>query len=112
MKAIQLLEGLEFHDKDPYAQPLHVAKDGRALRFTLQPGQSVTKHNAPHSPVFIVVLKGNGIFSGGDNIENLFGPNSLLIFDAGENHAIRALDEELVFLLILHGVPKKYGPTK
>ncbi|MCP4421156.1 MAG: hypothetical protein GY805_31480 [Chloroflexi bacterium] len=103
MKTAQLLEGLEFHDKDPYAQPLHVEKDGRILRFTLLPGQSVREHNAPRSPVYIVVLKGRGMFSGGDGIESLFGPNSLLIFSSGENHAIRALDEELVFVAILHG---------
>ncbi|MCP4415197.1 MAG: hypothetical protein GY805_01150 [Chloroflexi bacterium] len=104
MKTAQLLEGLEFHDKDPYAQPLHVEKDGRALRFTLLPGQSVREHNAPRSPVYIVVVKGHGMFSGGDGIESLFGPNSLLIFNSGENHTIRALDEELVFVAILHGV--------
>jgi hypothetical protein len=27
----------------------------------------------------------------------------LLVFDPGEDHAIRALDGELVFLVILHG---------
>ncbi len=110
MNTAQLLEGLTFNENNPNAQTLHVDKDGRAIRFTLRPGQSVAEHNAPHSPVHIVVLKGHGIFSGGDGTENLYGPNSLLIFDKGENHAIRALDEELVFLLILHGVPKKYGP--
>ncbi len=103
MKTAQLLEELEFHDKDPYAQPLHVEQDGRVLRFTLLPGQSVRAYNAPRSPVYIVVLKGRGMFSGGDGIESLFGPNSLLIFSFGENHAIRTLDEELVFVAILHG---------
>jgi quercetin dioxygenase-like cupin family protein len=106
MKTVQLLEGLEFHDKDPYAQPLHVDKQGRALRFTLRPGQSVQEHNAPQSPVFIVVLKGHGLFSGGDGAEKQFGPNALLIFDPGEDHAIRAMDEELVFVVFLHGAPK------
>ncbi|MCP4369330.1 MAG: hypothetical protein GY797_14625, partial [Deltaproteobacteria bacterium] len=70
MKTVKLLDGLEFHDKDPYAQPLHVDKNGRALRFTLRPGQSVQEHNAPQSPVFIVVLKGHGLFSGGDGEES------------------------------------------
>lgn len=37
MKTIQLLENLEFHDKNPYAEPLHVAKTGRILRFNLRP---------------------------------------------------------------------------
>jgi len=106
MKTVQLLEGLEFHDKDPYAQPLHVDKNGRVLRFTLRPGQRVQEHNAPQSPVFIVVLKGQGLFSGGDGEESQFGPNSLLIFDPGEDHSIRAMDEELVFVAFLRGAPR------
>jgi hypothetical protein len=38
----------------------------------------------------VVVLQGKGIFSGGDGIEHTFGPNTLLVFDPGENHSIRA----------------------
>jgi quercetin dioxygenase-like cupin family protein len=103
MKAMSLLERLEFHDRDPYAEPLHIDKVGRALRFTLRPGQKVKEHNAPESPTYIVVLKGNGLFAGQDNNEQSFGPNALIIFDPGENHSIRALDEELVFVAFLHG---------
>lgn len=105
MKSIQLLENLEFHDKNPYAQPLFVDPSSRVLRFHLKPGQSVREHQAPHSPVYIIVLKGHGMFAGGDGPEEHFGPNSLLIFNAGENHSMRALDEELVCLVILHGAP-------
>jgi len=106
MKVTQLLDNLEFREKNPYAEPLYVEQDGRVLRFTLRPGQQVREHNAPHSPVYIVVIKGIGLFSGGDGIESQYGPNSLLIYDIGENHAIRALDEELVFVAFLRGVPK------
>jgi quercetin dioxygenase-like cupin family protein len=104
MKSINLLEKLEFHDKDPLAQPLHVDRNGRALLFTLKPGQSIREHNAPSSPFFVVILQGKGIFAGGDGIEQTIGPNTLLIFDPGENHFIRALDE-LVFVGFLQGVP-------
>jgi quercetin dioxygenase-like cupin family protein len=103
MKTVQLLKGLEFHDNNPYAEPLHVDKNGRALRFTLRPGQSVREHNAPQSPVYIVVLKGQGAFAGGNGEEKPLGPNSLVIFEPGENHSIRAQAEELVFIAILHG---------
>lgn len=103
MKSLQLLEHLEFHDKNPFAEPLHVDKVGRVLRFTLKPGQQVTEHNAPESPVYLVVLKGLGMFAGGDGQEQSFGPDTLLIFDPGENHSIRAVDEEVVFMAILHG---------
>ena len=105
MRTIQLLEDLEFHDDNPYAQPLLVDKAGRILRFTLRPAQSIAEHDAPHSPFYVIVLKGHGMFAGGDGQEYRFGPNSLLIFDPGENHAIRALDEELVFVGFLQGVP-------
>ena len=105
MRTAQLLENLEFHDKNPYAQPLFVDKGGRILRFTLRPGQDITEHDAPNSPFYVIVLKGYGMFTGGDGKEARFGPNSLLIFDHGESHAIRALDEELVFVGFLQGVP-------
>ena len=103
MLSIPLHDNLVFHDKDPYAEPLFVDKTGRILRFTLKPGQSVREHMAPHSPVYIVILKGIGIFSGGDNREQRFGPGTLLVFNAGEMHAIRTDGEELVFVAFLHG---------
>jgi quercetin dioxygenase-like cupin family protein len=106
MKSMQLLEQLEFHDADPYAEPLYVDQDNRVLRFTLKPGQSIAEHNAPHSPFNVVVLKGHGMFAGGDGKEQSFGPSCLLTFDQGEQHSIRALDEPLVFVGFLHGAPQ------
>ena len=105
MQTVQLLENLEFYEKGEHAhaQALYADENGRALRFTLRPGQSVKQNNLTHSPIYIVVLKGQGIFTGSDGHEHLLGPNSLIVFDAGETHASRALDEELVFLSILHG---------
>ena len=64
MQAIALMEDWEFADINPKAEPLFVAPDGRILRYALRPGQVVQDHNAPHSPVYIVVLKGHGIFAG------------------------------------------------
>jgi quercetin dioxygenase-like cupin family protein len=106
MKTFQLLENIEFHDKNPYAQPLQVTDQGRVLRFALKPGQVVREHSAPHSSVYLVVLKGNGLFAGADGVELEFSPNTLLTFEPGEQHTIRALDEELVFLALLHEVPQ------
>lgn len=105
MKTMNLLEELVFHEGDPYAEPLYVNEAGRILRFTLRPGQTIREHHAPNSPFYVVVLKGHGLFAGGDGEEQRFGPNSLLVFDSGENHLIRAVDEELVFVGFLHGVP-------
>lgn len=105
MKSFQLLKDIEFHNENPYAQPLQVDEYGRLLRFALKPGQVVREHNAPHSPVYLVILQGNGLFAGADGVELECGPNTLLTFEPGERHIVRALDEELVFLALLHGVP-------
>lgn len=106
MRSIPLYDNWVFHDNDPFAEPLFVNENGRVLRFTLKPGQSIREHTAPNSPVYIVVLKGFGLFSGGDDQKQRFGPGTLLIFDTGEPHAIRTDGEELVFVAFLHGVPE------
>jgi quercetin dioxygenase-like cupin family protein len=106
MLIIPLHDNLVFHDKDAYAEPLFIDENGRVLRFTLKPGQSVQEHTAPHSPVYIVILKGIGLFSGGDGQEQRLGPGTLIILETGEPHAIHADGEELVFVAFLHGVPK------
>lgn len=105
MKAIALYENWVFHDENPYAEPLLVDPEKRVLRFALRPGQTVREHLAPSSPVHIIVLKGQGVFTGGDGQEQHYGEGSLLVFDAGEKHSIRALDEPLVFVALLHGAP-------
>ena len=104
MKTVNLPEDLKFRNNDPHAEVVHSDQKGRAIRFMLEPGQSIREHNAPSSPFFVVVLKGRGTFAGGDGAEHTCGPNTLLVFDAGENHTIHALDE-LVFVGVLHGAP-------
>ncbi len=104
MKSQQLLDDLEFHQSVPFAQPLFVRHDGRILRWMLKPGQQITEHSVPHSPFYVVVLKGHGMFAANGEQEQKFGPFSLLIFDPGEAHTVRALEEELVFVGFLQGV--------
>lgn len=104
MKSINLLENWQFNPKGPHAEPLHVDRNGRAILFTLQPGQSIREHNAPSSPFYFVVLNGRGVFAGADGVEQTVGPNMLLVFDPAEQHVIRAMDE-LVFIGFLHGAP-------
>lgn len=111
MRSIDLMADFEFHEADPYAQPLHVSPSGRIIRFMLKPGQSVREHNAPHSPLYIVGLKGEGMFAGGDGVEQPIGPGTLLILEPGESHAVRAQATELVFLAILHGIPPELRDT-
>ena len=112
MKTTNLIEGVQFGDIEAHGEPLYVDKLGRVIRFALKPGQSMKEHNAPSSPVYIVVLRGKGMFAGGDGKEQLLGVNSLLTLDPKENHAIRALDEELVFVTFLHGAPGNASEKK
>jgi quercetin dioxygenase-like cupin family protein len=105
MQTFNLLENLEFHETQPYAQPLLVTESGRILRFTLQPNQSVREHRAPHSPVYILALQGSGLYQGADGVEHPFTPNTLVTFEPNETHAIRALDEPIVFIAFLHAAP-------
>lgn len=105
MKTFKLHEDVIFGEDNPNAEPLHVDRHGRILRFALRPGQHVREHNAPNSPVNLVVLQGHGYFAGGDGAEQWLGPGEMALFDPGENHVIRAADEPLVFLAVLHEAP-------
>ena len=104
MKSKQLLEELEFHDTVPFAQPLLVDQHSRILRWMLKPGQEIKEHRVPHSPFYIVILKGRGVFTDKNEQEQEFGAYSLLTFEQDELHTVRALNEELVFVGFLHGV--------
>lgn len=105
MKTTQLLQGLTFDAKNPHAAALYVDKNGRAIRWTLEPHQEIKEHQVPRSPFFVVVLQGHGWFSGADGQAEQVGPNSLLVFEPGETHHIRAGNEPLVFVGFLHGAP-------
>ena len=107
MKTYPLLDNLTYRDQNPIAEPLSVDGQGRVLRFTLKPRQSIREHQVPSSPFIVVVLQGQGVFTGGDGAEQTSGPNTLLVFAPGEKHSVRALDEALVFVGILHSVPDK-----
>ena len=104
MRSLQLLHELKFRESEPVAEPLFVDKEGRILRFCLQPHQGIAEHTVPNSPFYVVILKGHGMFSDGKGEEIQLGPNSLMVFNPGETHAVRALDEELVFVGFLQGV--------
>jgi quercetin dioxygenase-like cupin family protein len=104
MKSINLFENWNFDSKGPHADPLHVDPHGRAILFTLKPGQTIREHSAPSSPFYVVIISGKGIFTGGDGVELTIEPDTLLIFNPGEPHSIHALDE-LVFIGFLHGAP-------
>ncbi len=105
MYTYPLSENLEFRSERPNSQPLLVTDWGRVLRFSLNPGQSIREHEAPHSPFFAVVLEGEGMFAGEDGQEQRFGPHELVVFAPGERHTVRALDSKLVFVGFLQAAP-------
>jgi quercetin dioxygenase-like cupin family protein len=109
MKTTQLLADLQFHDANPNADPIYVDKNGRVILFTLKPKQSIKGHDVPQSPFYAVVLKGHGFFAGSDRKERHVGPDDLVIFEPGEEHFVRADDEELAFVGFLHGEPSNHS---
>lgn len=106
MQTLDPFDALEFHPQRPAATPLLVGDGGRVLRFAFEPGQELTEHAAPSSPLHVVVLRGEGLFAGADGVERRLGPGAVAVFAAGEPHRVRALDERLVFLALLHKVER------
>ncbi len=106
MECFQLLENLDFREGSEHAEAraIYADNESRTLRFALTKGQKIKPHRA-HSPVHVVVLKGEGVFTGQDGEEKSAGPNSMLIFGRGEEHSVRAVSDELVFVAVLHGAP-------
>ena len=104
MKTVGLLDGLEWHNRGDAgrAQALHYDNHSRALRWTLRPGQTVREFTTQRTPIYLIVLLGSGVFAGADGKEEKLGPNSLVIFDQGEGHSVRAADRDLVFVAVLH----------
>ena len=58
----------------------------------------------PEFPFYVLVLQGRGMFAGRDRQEHEYGANALLVFEAGEPHTVRALDDTLVFISYLPAV--------
>ena len=108
MRTFDLFESLEFNERDARAESLHSNEEGRALRFAFLPGQRIEPHEAPHSPVHLIILRGRGMFTGVDGVERECGEGMMVVFDAGETHSVRALDEKLVFIAILKENPASH----
>jgi len=100
MRTIELLEDIAFRESSPHAESLHSNDEGRALRFAFLPEQRLAAHNAPHSPIHLIIIQGRGMFTGADGIERECSEGMMVVFDSGEEHSVRALDEKLVFISI------------
>lgn len=111
MKTVHLLENLHFDERHPASEALLGDAQQRILRFCLQPHQSIPEHRSPASSASLIVLSGSGLCSGGDGVDVLLNPHDMALLEMGEMHAIRALDQEWVFLLVLQGVPSAHAPV-
>lgn len=100
MRTIEPLEEIIFNESTAHAESLHSNEEGRALRFAFLPEQEIAAHEAPHSPIHLSILQGRGMFTGSDGVERECSEGMMVIFDSGEEHSVRALDEKLVYVAI------------
>ncbi len=107
MEHVDLMQDIKFNDSHPIAQSIHADKNGRLLQFALEPGQELKEHSNSTSPVYLLILKGEGVFRGDNGSQAVAGPGSIVIYDVDEKHSVKAGEEELVFVAILHGSPRK-----
>lgn len=108
MRTFNLYKDIEFNERKAHAQSLHSNEEGRALRFALLPEQEIKDHEATHSPVHLVVLQGKGMFTGADGVERECEAGMMVVFDAGETHSVRALDDKLVYIAIYKENPASH----
>ncbi len=108
MRTFDLFAGVEFNERNAHAESLHSNEEERALRFALLSEQEIKAHEAPHSPVHLIIIQGRGMFTGVDGVERECGEGMMVVFDAGETHSVRALDEKLVFIAILKENPASH----
>jgi len=105
MRTFDLNEDIEFNETNAHAESLHSNDEGRALRFAFLPGQRLEPFSAPHSPVHLIIMQGRGMFAGADGAEHECSEGMMIIFDAGEMHTVRAVDEKLMYIAIYKEAP-------
>jgi quercetin dioxygenase-like cupin family protein len=75
---------------------IHDAADVRLIVFRIAPGQAVPVHTSG-STVVLHVLSGSGTVSGADG-ERSVAPGTVVAYEPGEPHGMRATTEELTLL--------------
>ena len=70
--------------------------DVRLLVFRIAPGQSVAPHHSV-STVILTVLEGEGVVLGNDG-ERTCRPGDVVVYEPGERHGMRAVDQTLKLL--------------
>jgi len=90
MELYNLKDRARFQERGPYNDLIHDMYTFRMIVFNFEPGQELPVHHHPaDSEVALLVLEGEGFFTGGK--EDLPArPGSLLICKVEEPHGIRA----------------------
>lgn len=92
--SVKFMDALQ--EPHPFAQPTLADNEDSILSWILKPDESIIINQVPSSPFYMLVLKGSGMVASGDEPEQEFGPNTLLIFESNEALSMRAIDEEMI----------------
>jgi quercetin dioxygenase-like cupin family protein len=102
LELFKLMKNIEFSDGEHgHAQVLYADASSRALRFSLKKGQKIDNFLS-HSPVHVMVLKGSGIFEGKNGYQTVTH-STLIHFAEDEEFSVKAENEDLVFIAVMHG---------
>jgi quercetin dioxygenase-like cupin family protein len=100
MDVYSLPERARYQKDRPYLDIVHDHHAFRILVFNFEPGQELPVHQHPaESEVAIMVLKGEGVFTGAEE-EIQARPGSLLICKVSEPHGVRATTRMQVLVTI------------
>ena len=80
--------------------------EGRAIAINLPAGEELSDHEV-HERAYLVVVAGTVEITGEQSIEG--GPGTLAVFDPQERHAVKAVDDARL-LLVLAPWPGKGHP--
>jgi quercetin dioxygenase-like cupin family protein len=80
-------------------QVLHSTPQGRAIAIHLPAGSELGEHEV-HEGAWLVVASGRVRLTAPDGAEQTAGPGALAAFEPGERHAVGALEDARLLLLL------------
>ncbi|HEY9426280.1 MAG TPA: AraC family ligand binding domain-containing protein [Gemmatimonadaceae bacterium] len=80
----------------PATALMHDAPGARLVVFRIEPGQQVAPHTST-STVILSIACGGGIILGAEG-ERTVRAGEIVVYEPGELHGMRALDEQLVIM--------------
>jgi quercetin dioxygenase-like cupin family protein len=80
----------------PATALMHDAPGARLVVFRIEPGQQVAPHTST-STVILSITSGGGIILGAEG-ERTVRAGEIVVYEPGELHGMRALDEQLVIM--------------